>query len=144
MKDFMKALPASPSSLFFHFLKLVMWAVLVLESARIIIFTAKSLKSFPLAEDLSYGLIIKTLNLLIIYEIFITLISALEFRRIKLTYVVDTALVFFIRELIVITFSDKYIDPKTAGAFVAVIASLGILRVVAVKFSPTQVRHQAL
>ena len=120
---------------FASFIRAIMWLILSLEVGKIFLHIITNLRHIA-EDDFSYGLIIKVLNLLLMYEIFITLISAIELKRIKLTYVVDTAIIFFIREMVVITFSSKTIETFVAVAFSLVVVSLGALRVIGVKFSP--------
>jgi len=126
----------SLSRLFFLFIKLLMWFIILLELFKITSYILSSLPDLPGTSDYSFKLIVKVLNLLIIYEIFLTLTSAFELHRIKLTYVVDTAIIFFIRELIVVVFSQKEVSPMVALTFGGVILSLGVLRFISVRYSP--------
>ncbi|MDQ7038597.1 MAG: phosphate-starvation-inducible PsiE family protein [Aquificota bacterium] len=128
------------TNLFRNLVRTIMWVILSVETGKILLYIAVNVRDIT-RDDLSYGLIVKVLNLLLMYEIFITLISAVELRRIKLTYVVDTAIIFFIREMVVITFSEKTIETHIAIAFSLVVLSLGLLRVIGVRFSPKDVRE---
>ncbi len=125
-----------PTNLFAHSVKAIMWFILSLELIRILLYTLEDFPRLLFSESHGYSLIVKVLNLLVLYEILITLTSAFELRRIKLTYVVDTAVIFFIRELVVLTFSKKGIDLQPTLAYIGIILSLGVLRVIAVRFSP--------
>ncbi|RLJ70953.1 uncharacterized membrane protein (DUF373 family) [Hydrogenivirga caldilitoris] len=120
---------------FFFLMKLLMWFVIALELLKIGSFILQALQNFPGTPDFTYRLVVKLLNILIIYEIFVTLTSAFELQRIKLTYVVDTAIVFFIRELIVLTFSNKEIPTQSALTFGGIILALGLLRLITIRFS---------
>ncbi len=124
--------------LFFYLIKLLMWLIIALELIKIGSYIAVTLHQFQSSQDYTFRLVVRILNLLIIYEIFLTLTSAFEFHRIKLTYVVDTAIIFFIRELIVVVFSSKEISPTTALTFGGLIFSLGLLRIISVRFSPAK------
>ncbi len=126
------------SDLFFLLIKLLMWLIIALELFKIASYIATTLPQFQSSQDYTFRLVVRILNLLIIYEIFLTLTSAFEFHRIKLTYVVDTAIIFFIRELIVVVFSSKEVSPTTALTFGGLIFSLGLLRIISVRFSPAK------
>ena len=129
-------IPIKFPDIFFLFIKLLMWLIIILEVVKIVSYIFMTFPQFQSNQDYTFRIVVRILNLLIIYEIFLTLSSAFEFQRIKLTYVVDTAIIFFIRELIVVVFSSKEISPITALTFGGIILSLGLLRIVSVRFSP--------
>ena len=71
---------------------------------------------------------------MIIYELFTTLLLAFEKREIKLSLILDTALIFTIRELLIIIFTYKKISIETGVSYSLIIAVLGALRILNVKF----------
>lgn len=77
---------------------------------------------------------VEILNILIIYELFTTLLVVFEERRIKLPLILDTALIFVIRELLIIVFSYKNLSLETGVSYSLVIAILGGLRLLSRRF----------
>ena len=76
------------------------------------------------------------LTFLVIIELFRTFIEYFEAHRFKLHTMVNPGLVFVIRELIVKLYGKESIPWQSLMAFACVILSLGLVRALAVHFSP--------
>jgi uncharacterized membrane protein (DUF373 family) len=82
------------------------------------------------------------LTFLVIIELFRSFIEYFEVHRFRLNTMIDPAIVFVIRELIVKTYDNTgFLDWKTLLAMGFVIVCLGIVRTLAVKFSPEEDRR---
>jgi uncharacterized membrane protein (DUF373 family) len=89
------------------------------------------------AEALEVALrriIIDTLILLAVVEVFRTLLAYLIEGRVKVTFIVDTVLVVMLTEVISLWFKGG--TWERFGSIVLLILALGILRVIAVRYSP--------
>jgi len=78
--------------------------------------------------------VVEILNILVIYELFTTLLIAFEEHRIKLPLILDTALIFIIRELLIIVFSYKNLSLETGVSYSLIITILGGLRLLSRRF----------
>jgi uncharacterized membrane protein (DUF373 family) len=82
------------------------------------------------------------LTFLVIIELFRSFIEYFEVHRFRLNTMIDPAIVFVIRELIVKTYDNTgFLDWKMLLAMGFVIVCLGIVRTLAVKFSPEEDRR---
>lgn len=94
-----------------------------------------SILSDPL-EQVFRQLIVDTLIILAIVEVFKTTVTYFSEGRVKVTFIVDTILVVMLTEIISKWFSEAHVDQwVTLGGILLV---LGIIRVVAVQWSPTR------
>jgi len=112
--------------LFSIFIQSFMWITIGFEFASLLIKIAKSIQNFTLFD--THEIIVKVLNILIIYELFTTLLTAFEENRIKLNLIIDTAMIFSIRELLIIIFTYKKIDINVSLSYVLILGILGMLR----------------
>lgn len=80
--------------------------------------------------------IVDTLILLAVVEVFKTALTYFSEGRVKVTFIVDTILVVMLTEVISQWF--KGADLAHLGALVAILLTLGVMRVLAVRWSPTQ------
>lgn len=80
--------------------------------------------------------VINILTFLVIIELFRSFIVYFETHRFRLNTMIDPAIIFVIRELIVKLYGEKNIPWETVGSFGFLLLSLGIIRSLAVKFSP--------
>lgn len=99
-----------------------------------------TLLSHPIEEALRH-LIVDTLIILAIVEVFKTTLTYFSEGRVKVTFIVDTILVVMLTEIISKWFSEAPVSQwMTLGGILLV---LGIIRIVAVQWSPTKT-EQAL
>ncbi|MBX3237117.1 MAG: phosphate-starvation-inducible PsiE family protein [Nitrospiraceae bacterium] len=80
--------------------------------------------------------IVDTLILLAVVEVFKTTLTYLSEGRVKVTFIVDTILVVMLTEIISIWFKDA--DLHKLMLLGGIVLTLGVMRVVAVRCSPTQ------
>ena len=111
-----------------------MWLTIGIELSGLIYDIIVAIKELRIYHLETQKIVIKILNVLIIYELFTTLLLAFEKREIKLSLILDTALIFVIRELLIIIFSHKNISIETGISYSLIIAILGTLRILNVKF----------
>ncbi|MDP3479966.1 MAG: phosphate-starvation-inducible PsiE family protein [Desulfoprunum sp.] len=80
------------------------------------------------------------LTFLVMIELFRSFIEYLKVRRIRLHSMIDPAIIFIIRELIVMLYSHTSLTGGTLLGFAALLLSLGSVRTLAVVFSPEEDR----
>ena len=80
------------------------------------------------------------LTFLVMIELFRSFIEYLKVRRIRLHSMIDPAIIFIIRELIVMLYSHTSLTGGTLIGFAALLLSLGCIRTLAVAFSPDEDR----
>ncbi|RPH41431.1 MAG: hypothetical protein EHM86_04090 [Desulfobulbaceae bacterium] len=80
------------------------------------------------------------LTFLVMIELFRSFIEYLKVRRIRLHSMIDPAIIFIIRELIVMLYSHTSLTGSTLLGFAALLLSLGGIRTLAVLFSPEEDR----
>ena len=130
MNNFKKHLHNS----FVFLINFFMWLTIGIELSGLIYDIIVAIKELQIYHLETQKIVIKILNVLIIYELFTTLLLAFEKREIKLSLILDTALIFVIRELLIIIFSHKNISIETGISYSLIIAVLGTLRILNVKF----------
>ncbi|MDH5574159.1 MAG: phosphate-starvation-inducible PsiE family protein, partial [Nitrospirota bacterium] len=88
-------------------------------------------------EQVFRQLIVDTLIILAIVEVFKTTVTYFSEGRVKVTFIVDTILVVMLTEIISKWFSEAHLDQwMILGGILVVLA---VIRVVAVQWSPTRV-----
>ncbi|MGE0473305.1 MAG: phosphate-starvation-inducible PsiE family protein [Nitrospirales bacterium] len=87
-------------------------------------------------EQVFRQLIIDTLIILAIVEVFKTTVTYFSEGRVKVTFIVDTILVVMLTEIISKWFSEAH--PEQWITLGGILLVLGIIRVVAVQWSPTR------
>lgn len=80
------------------------------------------------------------LTFLVMIELFRSFIEYLKVKRIRLHSMIDPAIIFIIRELIVMLYSHTSLTGSTLLGFAALLLSLGGIRTLAVLFSPEEDR----
>lgn len=80
-------------------------------------------------------LIINSLVMLAVVEVFRTVLAYFTEGRVKVTFIVDTVLVVMLTEVISLWF--KGADLVTFAGICLLIATLGVMRVLTIRFSPT-------
>jgi uncharacterized membrane protein (DUF373 family) len=86
------------------------------------------------------SVVIDILTFLVIIELFRSFIEYFEVHRFRLNTMIDPAIVFVIRELIVKTYDTGHLQWQTLMALGFVVICLGLVRTLAVKFSPDEDR----
>ncbi len=100
-----------------------------------IFFNLQSLFSSPL-EEVFRQLIVDTLIILAIVEVFKTTLTYFSEGRVKVTFIVDTILVVMMTEIISKWFSETHLTQWiTLGGILVLLA---MIRIVAVRWSPTR------
>jgi uncharacterized membrane protein (DUF373 family) len=95
-----------------------------------LLFTSRSIgQSFNIV-------VINILTFLVIIELFRSFVVYFETHRFRLNTMIDPAIIFVIRELIVKLYGEKNISWETIISFGFLLLSLGIIRSLAVKYSP--------
>jgi len=99
------------------------------------------LDSQPLGQSFN-GVVTDILTFLVIIELFRSFIEYFEAHRFRLHTMVNPAIVFVLRELIVKLYGQESIPWQTLMAFGFVILCLGAVRALAVHFSPEEDRAE--
>lgn len=97
-----------------------------------------------LTADIDLGLrhlIVNTLMLLAVVEVLKTTLAYFSEGRVRVTFIVDTVLVVMLTEVISQWFTGG--DWQRLGILALILITLGLIRVVAVRFSPAQPSHTA-
>ena len=81
-------------------------------------------------------IVVDILTFLVIIELFRSFVAYFEVHRFRLSTMIDPAIVFVIRELIVKLYGEQNIGWQNITAFGFLLLCLGIIRSLAVKFSP--------
>ena len=92
---------------------------------------------FAKSIDQSFNVIvINILTFLVIIELFRSFVVYFETQRFRLNTMIDPAIVFVIRELIVKLYGQQNIAWETIAAFGFLLLCLGVIRTLAVRYSP--------
>jgi len=86
-------------------------------------------------------LIVNTLMLLAVVEVLKTTLAYFSDGRVRVTFIIDTVLVVMLTEVISQWFTGE--DWQKLGILAIILVTLGLLRVLAVRFSPAQPTHPA-
>jgi uncharacterized membrane protein (DUF373 family) len=82
-------------------------------------------------------IVVNILTFLVIIELFRSFVVYFEMHRFRLNTMIDPAIVFVIRELIVKLYGEQNMSWETITAFGFLLLCLGIIRSLAVKYSPS-------
>jgi uncharacterized membrane protein (DUF373 family) len=82
-------------------------------------------------------IVVNILTFLVIIELFRSFIVYFETHRFRLNTMIDPAIIFVIRELIVKLYGEQNMSWETITAFGFLLLCLGIIRSLAVKYSPS-------
>ncbi len=82
-------------------------------------------------------IVVNILTFLVIIELFRSFIVYFETHRFRLSTMIDPAIVFVIRELIVKLYGEQNMPWETIAAFGFLLLCLGIIRSLAIKYSPS-------
>lgn len=97
-----------------------------------------------LTADIDLGLrhlIVNTLMLLAVVEVLKTTLAYFSEGRVRVTFIVDTVLVVMLTEVISQWFTGG--DWQKLSILAVILVTLGLIRVLAVRFSPAQPSHSA-
>lgn len=76
------------------------------------------------------------LSFLVILELFRSFVEYFKSKRFRLHSMMDPFIIFVVRELLVILYSHEIVEWKSIIAFAILVLSLGIVRTLAVVYSP--------
>lgn len=110
-------------------------AVLAIGLVRTL-FSIRTLFSWGPMGGAFAGVVAEILNFLVIIELFRSFIEYFKDHRIRLHSMLDPAIVIVIRELIVSLYRGHGMNGTTIAGFSLLILSLGVVRSLAVHFSP--------
>lgn len=83
-------------------------------------------------------IVVNILTFLVIIELFRSFVVYFETQRFRLSTMIDPAIVFVIRELIVKLYGEQGMPWQTIIAFGFLLLCLGIIRSLAIKYSPRE------
>jgi uncharacterized membrane protein (DUF373 family) len=98
-------------------------------------------EQYLLKLNLTY-IVSDILTFLVMIELFRSFIEYLKVKRIRLHSMIDPAIIFIIRELIVMLYSHTQLVASTLFGFAFLLLALGVIRTMAVVFSPEEDRGQ--
>ena len=130
----MEQLKEKLSKLFPLAITLFMWLIIGIEVLGLFYDIFFQIQEKGIFHVETHKTVVEILNILIIYELFTTLLVAFEEHKIKLSLILDTALIFVIRELLIIIFSYKDVSLETGFSYSLVITVLGGLRLLSRRF----------
>jgi uncharacterized membrane protein (DUF373 family) len=116
-------------------LTLIIVAVMVIG----LIQTVWEIKDFFISKSVGQSfnaIVVNLLTFLVIIELFRSFTIYFETHRFRLSTMIDPAIVFVIRELIVKLYTEKDMPWETIVAFGFLLLCMGIIRSLAVKYSP--------
>ncbi len=102
--------------------------------------TIWEIKDYFVAKSIGQSLnviVINILSFLVIIELFRGFVVYFETHRFRLNTMIDPAIVFVIRELIVKLYGHENMPWETIAAFGFLLLCLGIIRSLAVRYSPS-------
>lgn len=119
--------------------------LLILLSTSFVIFLAAAGKMVLEFVDLwksslqlvTQVIIVDTLTLLALFEIYLTILTYFKESRVKVTYVVDSVFIIMLSELMKLWFNHQA-TIETCGLMIAVLFSLAIIRLLTVRYSPSK------
>jgi uncharacterized membrane protein (DUF373 family) len=139
-----------PQTIFRKFMQciinvLVVYIIVVLSIG--LIRTLSGIKNFfinmPIGQTFNI-VVTEILTFLVIIELFRSFIDYFEAHRFRLNTMIDPAIMFVIRELIVKLYDQQGINWQGLSGFGFLIVCLGIVRTLAVRFSPGEDDRQRM
>jgi uncharacterized membrane protein (DUF373 family) len=89
---------------------------------------------------LSFNIMVTNiLSMFVVVELLRSILDYFEFHRLKITLIADAALVFILREIMISIYEHK-INPAEIGSLAGLLLAIGIIRIMAVIFSPDRQR----
>ena len=122
--------------------------LLVLLTIGFIIFIAEAVKMVIEFIDIwksslqtgIQAMVVDTLTLLALFEIYLTILTYFKESRVKVTYVVDSVFIIMLSELMKQWFSHQ-VTIEGCGLMIAVLFSLAIIRLLTIRYSPSRDRN---
>ena len=102
--------------------------------------TVREIKDFLFTGSVGHSfnvIVVDILTFLVIIELFRSFITYFEMHRFRLSTMIDPAIVFVIREMIVKLYGHQDLAWQSIAAFGFLLLCLGIIRSLAVKYSPS-------
>jgi uncharacterized membrane protein (DUF373 family) len=87
-------------------------------------------------------LVTDILSMFVVIELLKSIVEYFEVHRLKITFILDAALVFVLREVMIGLYRHA-MQPAETGALALLLLVLGALRIAAVRFSPERRIHEA-
>ncbi len=113
---------------------------LMMGVARVVIDLGHVYRSPDISEGFDV-IVADILSMFVVVELLKSIVEYFEVHRLKLTFVIDAAVVFLLREVMIGVYRHA-LDAGQLGAIAALLAVLGAFRVAAVRFPP-EVAHVA-
>lgn len=134
------------SQVFLYAVKAVLCLLLLVILAAILWATLKTVADLRAAMSLSIHdtlkhVMIDSLTILALLEIFMTTFAYFKEKRVKVTYIIDTVLVVLLTEIMGFWF--KEIEVLRIVLFIALVLSLMAARILAIRFSPLRFKEEA-
>ncbi len=83
------------------------------------------------------AIVVDTLTLLALFEIYLTILTYFKESRVKVTYVVDSVFIIMLSELMKLWFSHQA-TLANCGLMIAVLLSLAVIRLLTIRYSPSK------
>ena len=134
------------SRIFLYAVKAVLCLLLIVVLAAILWATVKTVTDLMAALSLSIHdtlkhVMINSLTILALLEIFMTTFAYFKEKRVKVTYIIDTVLVVILTEIMGFWF--KEVEPLRIVLFITLVLSLMAARILAIRFSPLRLKEEA-
>ena len=119
--------------------------LLILLTISFIIFIAEGVKMVLEFIDLwkssiqvgIQAIVVDTLTLLALFEIYLTILTYFKESRVKVTYVVDSVFIIMLSELMKLWFNHEA-TVESCGLMIAVLLSLAVIRLLTIRYSPSK------
>lgn len=112
---------------------------LVLGMVRLFVDFGHILGSTPLSSGFDM-MVTNILSMFVVVELLRSIIDYFEFHRLKITFITDAALVFILREIMIGIYQHKISSLETA-ALAGLVLAIGIIRTLAIVYSPDRQRE---
>jgi len=102
--------------------------------------TVWEIKEFIFTKSIGQSfnvIVVNILTFLVIIELFRSFVVYFETHRFRLNTMIDPAIVFVIRELVVKLYGEQNMSWETIAAFGFLLLCLGVIRSLAIKYSPS-------
>jgi len=108
--------------------------------------TIWEIKEFLFTKSIGHSfnvIVVNILTFLVILELFRSFVVYFETHRFCLNTMIDPAIIFVIRELIVKLYGEQNMSYEVIMAFGFLLLSLGVIRSLAVKYSPSDEKSES-
>lgn len=108
--------------------------------------TIWEIKEFLFTKSIGHSfnvIVVNILTFLVILELFRSFVVYFETHRFRLNTMIDPAIIFVIRELIVKLYGEQNMSYEVIMAFGFLLLSLGVIRSLAVKYSPSDEKSES-